>query len=126
MWLWKPDAKRRSHVGAKGADFFTLELKLFSRSVTIQPWRVLYCSRGNRVKKILDIAEATASLADYAQDASCDPVIVRREGKPIAALMPIENVDWETIRLSTHPKFLTLIERSRGDRKRKGAYRVGR
>ena len=71
--------------------------------------------------KTLDITEATASLADYAQEANQEPVIVTREGKPIAALMPIENADWETVGLSTHPQFLALIERSRSRQKAEGS-----
>ncbi len=70
--------------------------------------------------KMLDIKRATASLADYAQDVSREPVIVTMEGKPIAALVPIENADWETVRLSTHPQFLSLIERSRVRQKAEG------
>ena len=70
--------------------------------------------------KTLDITRATAPLADYVQDASREPVIVTMEGKPIAALVPIENADWETVRLSTHPQFLSLIERSRVRQKVEG------
>ena len=70
--------------------------------------------------KTLDITRATAPLADYAQDVSREPVIVTMEGKPIAALVPIENADWETVRLSTHPQFLSLIERSRVRQKVEG------
>ena len=70
--------------------------------------------------KTLDIKRATAPLADYAQEVSCEPVIVTMEGKPIAALVPIENADWETVRLSTHPQCLSLIERSRVRQKEEG------
>ena len=70
--------------------------------------------------KTLDIKRATAPLADYAQEVSREPVIVTMEGKPIAALVPIENADWETVRLSTHPQFLSLIERSRVRQKEEG------
>ena len=70
--------------------------------------------------KTLDITRATASSADYAQDVSRETVIVTMEGKPIAALVPIENADWETVRLSTHPQFLSLIERSRIRQKEEG------
>lgn len=71
--------------------------------------------------KTLDVTQATAPLADYAQDAGREPVIVTMEGKPIAALVPIENADWETVRLSTHPQFLALIERSRVRQKAEGS-----
>lgn len=42
------------------------------------------------------------------------------DGKPLAALVSIENADWETIRLSTHPQFIALIERSRARQKAEG------
>jgi antitoxin (DNA-binding transcriptional repressor) of toxin-antitoxin stability system len=71
--------------------------------------------------KTLDVTQATAPLADYAQDAGREPVIVTMEGKPIAALVSIENADWETGRLSTHPQFLALIERSRVRQKAEGS-----
>lgn len=64
--------------------------------------------------KKLEITQATAPLAEYARDVSREPVIVTMGGKPIAALVPIENADWETVTLSIHPEFLALIERSRG------------
>ena len=70
--------------------------------------------------KTVDIRQATASLAEYAQEVKHEPVIVAAEGKPIAALVSLENADWETVRLSTHPQFLALIERSRVRQKAEG------
>ena len=70
--------------------------------------------------KTLDIAHATDSLSKYARGVRKEPVIVTRKGKPVAALMPIENADEETVTLSTHPQFLALIERARSRRKREG------
>ena len=63
---------------------------------------------------------ATASLADYTDEAEREPVVVTRDGKPIAALLPIENADLETVSLSTNPKFLALIERSRARQSAEG------
>ncbi|MBI4518173.1 MAG: type II toxin-antitoxin system prevent-host-death family antitoxin [Deltaproteobacteria bacterium] len=59
------------------------------------------------------MAKATAPLADYVRDVRRQPVVVTRRGRPVAALMPIENADQETATLSTNPQFLALIERSR-------------
>ncbi|MBI4640172.1 MAG: type II toxin-antitoxin system Phd/YefM family antitoxin [Candidatus Tectomicrobia bacterium] len=70
--------------------------------------------------KTLEITQATASLAEYAQDVSGEPLIVTVDGKPIAALVPIENADWETVSLSTHPQFLALLERARIRQKAEG------
>ena len=63
--------------------------------------------------KTVDMAKATAPLAEYAQNLRRDPVILTRKGRPVAALVSIEDVDWETITLSSDPRFLELIERAR-------------
>ncbi len=68
----------------------------------------------------LEMAKATAPLADYARDMRSEPVILTVRGKPVAALVPIENADAETVALSTNPQFLALIERSRARHKAEG------
>ena len=61
--------------------------------------------------KVIDITEATNSLAKYAQEVTEEPVIITIGGKPVT--VAIENADLETVSLSTNPKFIDLIERSR-------------
>ena len=63
--------------------------------------------------KIIEISEATNALSEYMQDLSKEPVIITAGGKPVAALLAIENADMETVSLSTNPEFLEIIERSR-------------
>lgn len=63
--------------------------------------------------KTVEMSRATGALADYARDVDDEPVIVTDHGRPVAALLPIENADRETVALSTNPQFLALIERSR-------------
>jgi len=70
--------------------------------------------------KTLEMAQATASLAEYARGMGKEPVILTQRGKPIAALVSVENADLETITLSTHPRFIALIERSRARHKTQG------
>ena len=60
-----------------------------------------------------EIVEATRPLADYVRNLSGEPVMLTMGGKPVAALVPIENADLETVTLSSHPGFMSLIERSR-------------
>lgn len=43
-----------------------------------------------------------------------------RKGKPIAALVSLENADLETVALGTNRKFLALIERSRARHREEG------
>jgi antitoxin (DNA-binding transcriptional repressor) of toxin-antitoxin stability system len=70
--------------------------------------------------KIVEIAEANDTLAKYASGLTDEPVIITSNGQPIAALVTLENVDLETISLSTNPKFIELIERSRARRRSEG------
>ena len=63
--------------------------------------------------KVVEKAAATRTLAEYAAEIDSGPVVVTSEGRPVAALVPIENADLETVALSTNRQFLDLIERSR-------------
>ena len=70
--------------------------------------------------KTLELDKATASLAQYARSLRKEPVILTSHGKPIAALITMRNIDWETASLSTNPRFLAVIERSRARQKAEG------
>ena len=70
--------------------------------------------------KVLEKADATAPLAEYTADLDKEPVIITSSGKPIAALVPLDNMDLETVSLSTNPKFLELIECSRSRHRAQG------
>ena len=71
--------------------------------------------------KLVEKTDATGTLAEYATDIESGPVIVTDHGCPIAALVPIENADLETVTLSTNEQFLKLIERSRARVAQEGA-----
>lgn len=70
--------------------------------------------------KTLEVAKAKAPLSKYVRDVSKEPMILTVDGKPVAALVSIENADLETVTLSTHPQFLAIIERSRTRQKLEG------
>ena len=70
--------------------------------------------------RTLEVTQATAPLADYVRIVGKEPVILTVDGRPVAALVAIENADTETVVLSNNPKFLALIERSRARRKAEG------
>ena len=63
--------------------------------------------------KTLEINDATAPLRDYARTLGNEAVILTVDGKPVAALLAIDNADWETVALSTSPQFMDIIQRSR-------------
>ena len=66
------------------------------------------------------MTEANSSLAEYARQLGLEPLVVTVDGKPVAALVAIENADMETVSLSTDPEFLALIERSRARQQTEG------
>jgi prevent-host-death family protein len=63
--------------------------------------------------KIVESVDASGTLADYAAQIGAGPVIVTNHGRPVAALVAIENADLETVTLSSNSHFMGLIERSR-------------
>jgi prevent-host-death family protein len=71
--------------------------------------------------RVIRIEDAKRSLADYAAESE-EAVVVTSDGRPVAALMPLEeDADMETISLSTNPKFMRIIERSRRRQKKEGS-----
>jgi antitoxin (DNA-binding transcriptional repressor) of toxin-antitoxin stability system len=70
--------------------------------------------------RTLDIADAVQPLAEYAHHLGEGPIIVTDRGEPVAAVVPIENADLESLSLSTNPEFVEIIERSRARGAREG------
>ncbi len=70
--------------------------------------------------KTLEFTKATLPLSDYIKKVKKEPFIITKEGKPVAALVSITNADIETVSLSSNPKFIALIERSRSKQKAEG------
>ncbi len=63
--------------------------------------------------KTIEISEATSALSEFAEEGRHEPVVVTERGKPVAALVPIEDMDLENLSLGTNPDFLALIAESR-------------
>lgn len=70
--------------------------------------------------KKLAKGKATGSLADYVDALGTGTLVVTSNGRPVAALVSLENVDAETLAMSTSPEFLQLIERSRRTHRSQG------
>jgi antitoxin (DNA-binding transcriptional repressor) of toxin-antitoxin stability system len=71
------------------------------------------------VKKI-ELDEATESLAEYVKRIEEEPSIIVHKGVALAALIPLDNVDYETVQLSTNSKFIEILERSRARYQKEG------
>ncbi len=71
--------------------------------------------------KSVKLTEVTGSLSEYARKGLREPVVVTKHGKPVVAVMPLtEYDDWESVSLSTDPKFMEIIERSRASARTEG------
>ena len=70
--------------------------------------------------KTVEVSKATLPLSDYTKEVKKEPVIITKEGRPVAALVSLPNADIETVSLSNNPKFIALIERSRLRQKAEG------
>lgn len=70
--------------------------------------------------KVLEIDTATSSLEKYARKVKKQPIIVTKNGRPFAGLVALKNADMETMKLSTNPRFMDLIDRSRERHKTQG------
>jgi len=65
----------------------------------------------------LAIEKATAPLAHYARQMNGRTLVLTKKGRPVAALTPLENTDWESIAVSTSPKFIKIVQRARAQRR---------
>jgi antitoxin (DNA-binding transcriptional repressor) of toxin-antitoxin stability system len=63
--------------------------------------------------RLLEKAQARASLAEYVDEVGQDAIVVTSEGRPVAVLSGLGNGDLESVSLSTNPKFMSIIERAR-------------
>ncbi|HEY6360836.1 MAG TPA: hypothetical protein VIX63_07005 [Vicinamibacterales bacterium] len=58
--------------------------------------------------KTLELSAASRTLAEYAAQLSDEIVLLTERNRAIAALVPLQGLDRESIALSSHPAFLKL------------------
>ncbi len=63
--------------------------------------------------KKIELEQAQGSLADYIKNTESEGIIISRQGKPIAILISVENLDEETVRLSLNSDFINILNTSR-------------
>jgi PHD/YefM family antitoxin component YafN of YafNO toxin-antitoxin module len=54
-------------------------------------------------------------LAEYVADFRNETVVLMEGNHAVAAIIPLKNVDRESLALSQHPEFLEIIARSRAE-----------
>jgi len=61
--------------------------------------------------KTLDLSEVSA-LAPHLQPDAVEPLLVTKDGHTVAAIIPANDHDVESLMLSIHPQFQAILERS--------------
>ena len=72
--------------------------------------------------KKIELTDATKSLADYVKEMDGISIMIMYKGVALAALVPLDNADYETVSLSTNPEFIAMLERSRARGREKGGF----
>ncbi len=70
--------------------------------------------------RLLPIEGTKKSISELAQMAKSGPVILTRQGKPMAAVKDLSGKDWESVSLANNPQFMAIIEESRSSFRREG------
>jgi antitoxin (DNA-binding transcriptional repressor) of toxin-antitoxin stability system len=65
--------------------------------------------------KKVNLATADRPLAAYAAELRDEIVLLTKRNRAVAAIVPLKNVDRESLTLSHHPEFLELIAQSRAE-----------
>ena len=65
--------------------------------------------------KSINLASARRPLADYAADLGDEILVLTKGDRAVAAIVPLRNVDRESLALSQHPEFLGIIARRRAE-----------
>jgi hypothetical protein len=61
----------------------------------------------------IELTQANDSLGQSVRGLSREPLVVTEDGVPVAALIPIDELDLESPSLGSNPRFLAIIERAR-------------
>ena len=63
--------------------------------------------------KTLELSTASKPLAEYANELDGEILVVVSNNTPVAALVSLQDVDLESLSLSTNPDFYEIIAHSR-------------
>jgi deoxycytidine triphosphate deaminase len=70
--------------------------------------------------KMIELTQATEPLAEYVKTIEGEPVVIVHRGFALAALVPLDNMDYESIELANNPRFLAILAEVRASYAREG------
>lgn len=59
--------------------------------------------------------ESSKPISEYTKDLGEDLLVFTSNKQPVAAMVPLKNVDMESLALSYHPDFMEIIEKARAE-----------
>jgi hypothetical protein len=65
--------------------------------------------------KKIEIGQATGSLGQYARELGSGTLVLTQDGHAVAALLPLDDADLESLALSLNPRFQALIDQARSE-----------
>jgi antitoxin (DNA-binding transcriptional repressor) of toxin-antitoxin stability system len=71
------------------------------------------------VKRIA-VEELPKSLTRVLREVAREPIAIKRSGKVYAALVPLDELDYETFSLGRNARFAEIVKRSRDSARRHG------
>ncbi len=63
--------------------------------------------------KTLEVVKANRPLSEYAKNLEKEMLVLTSNTTPVAAVVSLKNIDWESLSLSSNPEFMEIIEKSR-------------
>ena len=70
--------------------------------------------------RTVDISQAGDSLPEYGRRKRGETWVLTRRGRPVAAVVPLDDEEYFSMRLANDPRFIEMIERSRASYKASG------
>jgi antitoxin (DNA-binding transcriptional repressor) of toxin-antitoxin stability system len=61
----------------------------------------------------VEVTQANDSLGESVRNLAGEPLVVTEDGVPIAALVPIDELDLEALALGSNPRLLAILEEAR-------------
>jgi antitoxin (DNA-binding transcriptional repressor) of toxin-antitoxin stability system len=61
----------------------------------------------------VEVIQANDSLGQSVRNLAGEPLVVTEDGVPIAALVPIDELDLESMALGSNPRLMAILEEAR-------------